>query len=53
LEKKLVIGWNWIDHLWTSSEEAPTELATALLADPFSIGGGTPHLPSDSRGSNT
>jgi hypothetical protein len=42
-----------MDHLWTSSEEAPTEVATILLADPFSMGGGTPHLPSDSRGSNT
>ena len=42
-----------MDHLWASSEEAPTEVAAILLVDPFSMGGGTPHLPSDSRGSKT
>lgn len=48
--------WNLaLGHLWGWSEaEAPTEgVIGALLAEPFSTGGGRPHLPSDSRGSIT
>lgn len=52
---KRTCHWQLFDHLWGCSEpEAPTEgEADTLLADPFSTGGGTPHLPSDSRGSKT
>ena len=53
----MYVKWNLyladMDHLWAWSEEAPTGVATTLLAEPFSTGGGTPHLPSDSRGSKT
>jgi hypothetical protein len=52
---KRTCHWQLFDHLWGCSEpEAPTEgEADTLLADPFSTGGGKPHLPSDSRGSKT
>ena len=41
-------------HLCAWSElEPPAALAGKLLADPLSTSGGTPHLPSDSRGSKT
>lgn len=54
MQKKRESLWTW-DHLccW-SDPAAPTEgVVGTLPAEPFSMGGGTPHFPSDSRGSNT
>lgn len=48
-------GWESLGYLWACSDAPPAAvlLAAAPLDDPFSAGGGIPHLPSDSSGSNT
>lgn len=44
-----------MDHLcdWSWADPPTKGVDGTLLADPFSDGGGTPHLPSDSSGSKT
>lgn len=52
--KELVLCQPFHHRCACSDPGAPTEGVTAiLLDDPFSTGGGTPHLFSDSRGSKT
>lgn len=48
-----IAPYNYCRGCWSEPEPPAARAVDMLLDDPFSAGGESPHLPSDSKGSNT